>query len=112
MKRYERIIQILDEAVDGQSIGAHGAFWRSLNLEQFKVKRVFGLPLLMVGDGAGSNLVRALRGESPFGDDLGVPNATYPRMPVGFTAVPEERIAFIEQWITDGCPDDDFIGNV
>jgi hypothetical protein len=107
MKRYDRVKQILDEAVNGQNIGAHGPFWRTLTLEQFKLKRVFGIPLLVVGSGAQSNLVHALRGESPFGADLGVPGATYPRMPVGFPPIAEERVAFIEQWITDGCPDDD-----
>jgi len=105
MKRYDFVKQILDDAVNREVIGAHGAFWRPLTREQFIVKVVYGRPLVTLGDGAGSNVVKALRGQSPFGIDLGVEGALYPRMPVGYPPVPEERILFIERWITDGCPD-------
>lgn len=108
MKRYQKVKQILDEAVENQDIGAHGAFWRPLNLEAFKTKRVFGRQLVIPGNGAQSNLVLALRGKMPFGSDIGVDGANYPRMPAGgFTPVADDRIAFIEKWINDGCPDDD-----
>jgi hypothetical protein len=108
MKRFEKVKQILDEAVENQDIGAHGAFWRPLNLEAFKAKKVFGQQLLIPGNGAQSNLVRALRGQNPFGLDIGVEGARYPRMPAGgFPPVADDRIAFIEKWINDGCPDDD-----
>jgi hypothetical protein len=52
-------------------------------------------------------LRRALKGEAPFGKDLPAPpaGATIKRMPVGFHPVPAESIAVIEQWIDDGCPD-------
>jgi hypothetical protein len=107
VKRFDRVKQILDEAVQGREIGAHGAFWRNLNLEAFKVKQVFRLPLVNPGHGSESNLVLALRGQSPFGEDLGVTDARYPRMPAGgFLPVADHRIAFIEKWINDGCPDD------
>jgi photosystem II stability/assembly factor-like uncharacterized protein len=63
--------------------------------------------VVVVGDGAGSNLVKALKGEAPFGDDLEnpPPGATIPRMPFGFPSVAAENIGFIEQWINDGCPE-------
>ena len=109
LKRFEKVKQILDDAVQNQDIGAHGAFWRPLNLEAFKEKRVFGRQLVNPGNGAQSNLVLALRGQMPFGSDMGVNDASYPRMPAGgFPPVPDDRIAFIEKWIDDGCPDDDF----
>lgn len=108
MKRFERVKQILDKAIQGQNIGAHGVFWRPLNLEAFKTKRVFGRQLVTLGNGARSNLVLALRGEAPFGADIGTSEAIYPRMPAGFPPVSDDLIAFIEQWITDGCPDDEF----
>jgi hypothetical protein len=107
MKRYDRVKQILDELVDGDPIGAHGAFWRPLNREQFITKAVYSLPIVTVGDGPGSNIIKALRGQAPFGSDRGVPGAQYPRMPVGYPAASDDNILFIERWITDGCPDED-----
>ena len=110
MKRYQKVKQILDEAVQNQDIGAHGAFWRPLSLEAFKTKKVFSRQLVNPGNGAQSNLVLALRGQSPFGSDLGVDGASYPRMPAGgFPRVADDRIAFIEKWIDDGCPDDELL---
>jgi photosystem II stability/assembly factor-like uncharacterized protein len=103
--RYQRVIQILDDAIGGPSasIGAHGTFWRGLSRAQFVAYRVFGsYDLLVVGDGAGSNLVKALKGEAPFNGDL-------PRMPLGFPPVLDQNIGFIQKWIDDGCPEDPYI---
>ena len=107
MKRLDRVKEILDSSVNGEAIGAHGAFWLTLDLEKFKAKKVYGRRLVEPGDGPASNLVLALRGQAPFGDDVGTPNASYPRMPARRPQVPDAEIAFIEKWITDGCPDDD-----
>lgn len=112
MTRFEHLKEILDQAVANQQIAAHGAFWRALDLEQFKTKRVYGRLLVTPGNIASSNLVLALRGSAPFGNDIGTPGANYPRMPVGFDPVSEEEIRFIEAWITDGCPDDEWIAPV
>ncbi|MGH8897266.1 MAG: YCF48-related protein [Egibacteraceae bacterium] len=103
MNRFQRVIEILDTAIGGPSakIGFHGAFWR-VPRDQFVEVKVFGaddLPLVVVGDGSASNLVQALRGEGRFD------GSEFPRMPVG-GEVPPEEIAFIEQWIDDGCPED------
>ena len=62
MKRFEKVKTILEEAVEGQDIGAHGNFWRTLTLEQFKVKKVLGRQLVEVGNGESSNLIKALEG--------------------------------------------------
>jgi hypothetical protein len=110
MKKLDRVKQILDESVNGGQIGVHGAFWRPLDLEHFKSHKVFGLRIVVPGDVDASNLVRALRGLEPFGSDIGTPNATFPRMPVGFPAVSDERIEFIENWIRDNCPDEEWVG--
>ena len=106
MTRYDRVKEILDNAVQGKNIAAHGAFWRNVTRAEFVAKFVFGRPLLKLGDGPNSNLIRALRGQPPFGRDAGNPSALYPRMPVGFPPVAAAEIAFIEKWITDGCPED------
>jgi hypothetical protein len=107
MKRFDRVKQFLEDAVSGDTIGAHGNFWRTLSLQQFKVKKVFGRPLVSVGDPDGSNLVKALEGRDPFGSDTLTPGALFRRMPAGRPAVPSERIAYIRAWIADGCPDED-----
>lgn len=107
---FERVIKILDGSIGGPeaSIGAHRAFWRGLTRDQFIAKKVFGKDLVVVGDGANSNLVRALRGQSPFGSDLTDPpeDADFRRMPAGREPVPDDSIKFIEQWISDGCQDE------
>ena len=84
---FQGVIKILDEAIGGPGvgIGAHRAFWRDITRDEFVVKKVFGKAVVVLGDGANSNLVRALKGESPFGSDLPNPpeGATVRRMPAG-----------------------------
>ncbi|MDT5014513.1 MAG: hypothetical protein QOD39_673, partial [Mycobacterium sp.] len=106
---FQGVVAILDEAIGGPGvgIGAHKAFWRDITRDQFVAKKVFNKALVVLGDGATSNLVRALKGESPFGSDLPdpPPDAVTRRMPAGRPPVPPESIAAIEQWIDAGCPD-------
>ena len=112
MTRYERVIQILDEAIGGPdvNIGVHGAFWRGVTRDQFVTKKVFNLDLVVVGSGAAANLVKSLKGEAPFGADLPnpPPGARFSRMPAGALPVSDADIAFIQTWIDDGCPEDPF----
>ncbi|MEI8368261.1 MAG: hypothetical protein WCJ31_07485 [Planctomycetia bacterium] len=116
MRKFERVKQYLEDAVNNTTIGRHGNFWRPLNLDQFKTfavnvpPRVVNWPLLVVGDGANSNLIKALQGVAPFGLDAGVPGATLNRMPdpdFGYAKMPDDRIKFIKDWIDAGCPDED-----
>ena len=109
MTSFGRIVAILDHAVGGSSapVGAHGPFWRGLTRDQFVQKRVFGRPLVTLGDGAGSNLVKALKGEAPFGSDIGTPGASFRRMPAGRPPVGATEIAEISGWIDAGCPAED-----
>ena len=110
MGRFKRVVDILDEAIGGPeaSFAAHGPFWREVTRDDFVTLKVENRDLLVVGDGAASNLVKALKGEAPFGDDLDdpPPGAILPRMPVGLDPVSDDNIRFIESWIDDGCPDD------
>jgi hypothetical protein len=106
----QQVIAILDRAVGGPdaSVGPpHGAFWRGLTRDQFVQKKVLGLALVALGDGAHSNLVLALKGQAPFGKDLQPPppGARFPRMPAGLDPVPDDEISRIEQWINDSCPE-------
>lgn len=108
MDRLQKVVDILDAAIGGPDVGIamHRAFWRGLTRDQFVTKKVLGLDLLVVGDGAASNLVKALRGQAPFGVDLDdpPPGAQFSRMPSGRPPVSDADIDFIEQWIDDGCP--------
>lgn len=106
MTRFDQVKEILDAAVGDHTVHGHGAFWRGKTRDEFVNYNVFGsIPLLVPGNGAGSNLIRALKGEPPFGADIGRPDADFNRMPSRMAPVPAERIALIEQWIDEGCPD-------
>ncbi len=106
MNRFNQVKEVLDEAVGGSLFGAHGAFWRGVPRDEFVGLTVFGQRVVNVGDGAGSNLVKALRGEAPFGSDLPnpPPGAMFRRMPAGRPPVAEEDIDLVRHWIDDGCP--------
>lgn len=101
---------MLDEAVGGPTVpvpGPHGAFWRNLSVGEFVEYSLFGLRLVTVGDGARSTIVRALRGEAEFGQDVGTLGAQFRRMPAGRPAIPADQIDFIARWIDEGCPGDE-----
>ena len=106
---YARVQQILEEAVNNDTIGQHGNFWRTLTRDGFVAKKVFGVPLIVAKpDGSfdpdASNLIKALEGSPPFDADSGTPGADFPRMPKGRPPVPPEHIAELRQWIGSGCP--------
>src|SRR3954454_4365092 len=101
MNRFERVVQILDDAIGGQiaSIPARGTVLRGLTRDQLIAFKVFDRSLIVVGHGGDSNLVKALRGEFPFGKNTGTPGATFRRMPAGRPPVLADQIAFIARWI-------------
>lgn len=108
---FSEVKKILEDSVAGANIGAHGNFWRTLTRDQFVARKVFGLALIVKKpDGSfdedESNLVKALEGRIPFGNDTGNQSADFPRMPARLNPVAPDKIAFIRQWIRDGCPDD------
>ena len=105
IKTFREVVDILDAAVNGPGteVGPpHHAFWRGITRDEFVAKKLLGQPILVLGDGANSNLILSLKGEPPFGSG---PGAEFPRMPVGFDPVPDDSIRLIEQWIDDDCPD-------
>lgn len=101
ISRFERVRQILDTAVNGEIIGAHGAFWRGRTRDEFVEMEVFGQQLVVVGNCEESNLISALKGTGQFD------NSPFRRMPAGRKPVPDQDIEFICKWIDDGCPDKD-----
>jgi len=109
MKRFSHVVEILETAVNGENIKAHGPFWRGKTLDQFVALKIFGQQLIVRGNAGNSAIIKALRGRAPFGADV-TPRpdgAIFRRMPAGRAPVGEDSIAFIETWINDGCPDDE-----
>lgn len=105
---FSNVIAILNESVggDGSPVGAHGAFWRNKTRDEFVgMPPVFGVDLISLGDGANSGLIKALRGQAPFGSDIGTDGGVYRRMPAGRPPIPENRISVIESWIDAGAPE-------
>ena len=108
MNRFQQVVQILDDSVGNADFGAHGRFWLGKSRDEFVGLTIFGQQLLIVNDGANSNLVKALKAEAPFGADQATPGAFFDRMPGGGRdPVSDASIAIIENWIDDGCPDVD-----
>jgi hypothetical protein len=104
MNRYQKVISILDGAVGGPAapVGFHGPFWRNRTRDAFVAHVQFGQQLIVLNDPASSALIRAFKGDAPFD------GAPFGRMPSGGNPpVPADQIAFIEQWISDGCPEDE-----
>ncbi len=98
MSNFVEIKEILDNAVGGASApvaGPHRAFWRTQTRDQFVNFRILGLPIITLGNGSGSTIVKALRGEAPFGQDIGTSGASFRRMPAGLPPVAAEKIAVI-----------------
>jgi hypothetical protein len=108
---YSYVQALLDEIVGGTSgsVGAHGAFWRSLSRDEFIQFQVFGQPVIAVDpkgafDPEGSALIQSLEGRAPFGSDVGAPGGVFRRMPAGVPPMPADRIKIIRDWIANGCP--------
>jgi photosystem II stability/assembly factor-like uncharacterized protein len=110
MGTLQQVVAILDRAIGGPDVNipVHGAFWRGQTRDSFVALKVRGLDLLVVGNSAASNLIKALKGQAPFGADQDPPpaGARFDRMPAGLDPVADADIAFIAKWIDDGCPAD------
>jgi hypothetical protein len=104
---YAEVQQMLDRTIGGAEVDirAHHAFWRTLTRDQFIIKVIFEKLVVSPGDANGSNLIKALRGEAPFGSDIGTPGATMRRMPARMNPMAAEDIARIARWIDEGCPE-------
>ncbi len=124
--RYDRVKQILDEASGDvhPSYQGHDRFWNLPHAQLLEVK-LYGIRMIapaegtsssgpaktcchgtapaaaQTGRGAASGLIKGLKGQSPFD------GSQFPKLPWGGAPVSYENIAFIEQWIDDGCPESD-----
>ncbi len=109
MPGFNDVVAALDRTLGNNTAFTHGAFWRGKTRDEFVAHDVFGFPVIEVGNAATSNLVLALRGQTPFGDDLTPrpPGAFMPRMPAFLDPADEADIILIETWINAGCPEVD-----
>jgi hypothetical protein len=107
MTGFNDVVDLLDGLVVGRTVRKHGPFWRGKTRDDFVALKVFGKPVVDIGNPAGSNIVLALKGDVPFGaDQPGAPDtAVFSRMPSGGPAAGPNVIATIEAWIAAGCPE-------
>ena len=103
------VIDILDRSVGGPDaeVSSHGPFWRGVTRDRFVAMKVVGRPLITVGDGGNSNLVKSFQGVAPFGSDLepAPDGARIMRMPAYLDPVSDEDIDRVVAWIDAGCPE-------
>ncbi|HEX8599271.1 MAG TPA: ferritin-like protein [Chloroflexia bacterium] len=111
---FTKVVRLLESAVRGFRVGAHHNFWRDVTRDEFVAMSVFGNALVARKedgsfDAAGSNLIKALRGEPPFdaadpSGDLPDPSR-FPRMPAEHPPMTPEAIEYIYRWVEAGCPE-------
>jgi hypothetical protein len=109
---FSKVVRLLESAVRGFSVGAHHNFWRDATRDEFVSMSVFGNALVARRedgsfDAAGSNLIKALRGEPPFDGGEADPSdpSRFPRMPAEHPPMPPQAIDYIYGWIEAGCPE-------
>ena len=103
---FQKVVRILEDAIRGFTINPpHANFWAGVNREEFLVRPFLTEPVVsrnpppddsLITDPDQSGLVRRLEGT------VLPPNHQMPRFR---PPVPGERVGFIRQWITGGCPD-------
>jgi hypothetical protein len=107
LNSYADVQQYLDNLIAtlGSNIGGapHGAFWNTMNYQQFTTGNVPGVSgnwkVLEVGSSTTSNIILALRGDSPFD------GSTFPQMPAdGPPFADAGQIQPLADWIDHGCP--------
>jgi tyrosinase len=124
--RYERFRAIMESAAGASTASymSHPRFW-NLPLAELRAFELYGVVMMRAGggppptgepsachhcgdhghasaasggDAADAGLIRGLRGQYPFD------GSQFPPLPWGGKRVSETDIAFIAQWIADGCP--------
>jgi tyrosinase len=116
--RFEQVRQILRDAAGGREAAYGGLPLWEYSREELLAARLYGVRLVAPeqeaapsccsqhvvgstepkGRGARSGLVQGLRGEAPFD------GSQFPPLPWGGSAVADEQIQFISDWIDDGLP--------
>jgi hypothetical protein len=114
LRAYINNILTQNKLAGGVADAPHQNFWDKLNYREFTTGNVPGVDsgpkppyrILIVGDGANSNIVMALQGKGPlFNKD----NGEFGRMPAnaeppGMPYFTDQQIQSIIDWINKGCP--------
>lgn len=114
LRAYINDILKQNKLADGVADAPHQNFWDKLNYGEFTTGNIPGVDfgpsppyrILVVGDGANSNIVMALQGKGPlFNKD----NGEFGRMPAnadppGMPYFTDQQIQAIIDWINKGCP--------
>jgi hypothetical protein len=89
-----------NEESDAENNAPHGAFWKTMTYEEFTTGSIFGqYAILVVGNSAESNIIKALKGEAPFDGSV------FQRMPGdGPPFFTDDQINEIAAWIDKDCP--------
>jgi hypothetical protein len=102
-----------NQLADGVADAPHGNFWDTLSYKEFTTGNVPGVDdgpnppyrILIVGNGATSNLVMALQGKGPlFGEGGAFPQMPANAEPPGKPYFTAAQVAPIIDWINRGCP--------
>jgi hypothetical protein len=106
---FSKVVRLLEGAVRGFKVGAHHNFWRDVTRDEFVSMSVFGNALVARRedgsvDAAGSNLIKALKGEPTF-DGAESDPSRFPRMPAEHPPMAPEAIEYIYRWLEAGCPE-------
>jgi len=83
-------------------LAPHGVFWNTLSYQQFVTGNVpgIGVPILVKGNSAKSNLVQVLNGTSTNFPQMPQPNPPYSAN----TPSQDDVISQVSAWIDAGCP--------
>jgi tyrosinase len=119
--RYQRVRAILEAAAGASTsdYGGEGRFWNH-SLDEFKASVVHGIRMIApevpsccaeepgaaTTRSRNSGLIRGMYGAAPFD------GSRFPPLPWGGKRVANGDIAFIADWIDDGCPASDRMTNI
>ena len=83
-------------------LAPHGVFWNSLTYDQFVTGNVpnIGVPILVKGNAAESNLIQVLKGTSSDFPQMPQPSPPYDAK----SPSQDDVISEISAWIDAGCP--------
>ena len=107
INNYKDLQTLLNNFVGANSLtpglAPHGVFWETLDYDGFVTGNVpgIGIPILVKGNSAKSNLIEILKGTLPDFPQMPRPSPPYN------SEMPSQKdvIAAIAAWIDAGCPD-------
>jgi len=106
LKNYQDVQNLLNSFVSANSLtpalAPHGVFWNTLSYDQFVTGNVpnLGVPVLVKGNSADSNIIQVLKGTSSEFPPMPQPNPPYNDK----SPSQNDVISQLSAWIDAGCP--------